>query len=120
MQRQKVLITRISLALQGRNSKNGDKWPPFHWEESSDLLRNPPWRGFTGVRSGRRHYEDGFTSMPSLEAAPAITPKVFSVTWCGACRPESVHVSVLGLAVTKSFALRTHVTEVADAFTATE
>lgn len=71
-----------------RGRKLTDAWVAVKWSQSSDLLRNPPWSGFTAVRPGRRHYDRALQPVPGegggfkeLSAAPVLTPKELSIGW---------------------------------------
>jgi len=66
-----------------RGRKQADVWVAAKWAQSSDLLRNPPWLGFTAVRPGRRHYDKAVSGSgaQALAAAPVVTPKVLSIGW---------------------------------------
>jgi hypothetical protein len=64
-----------------RGNKGKDAWVHESWQESSDLLRNPPWEGFNAVRPGFRHYEEGFSTFKHRDDAPPLAPRTFAVDW---------------------------------------
>ena len=72
-----LLAAYLRSSAVRRGKKPEDKWVHISWPESRDLIRNPPWRGFSSVRPGRRHFEDGFSSLPSWAAAPVLEVKTF-------------------------------------------
>ena len=63
-----------------RGRKQADAWVAQKWTQSSDLLRNPPWLGFTEVRQGRTvgAWAGGGGG---IGVSPALTPKELSIGW---------------------------------------
>jgi hypothetical protein len=72
-----LLTAYLRASAVRRSKKPADKWVHLSWPESNDLIRNPPWHGYSAVRPGRRHFDDGFSSIPSWAAAPVLEPRAF-------------------------------------------
>ena len=87
-----------------RGRKHTDAWVAAKWAQSSDLLRNPPWLGFTAVRPGRRHFDrtGAGRHAQAPAAAPVVTPKVLSIGWP---KPPFEQTAGLDLAHTPSLHL---------------